>query len=102
MIQQLVPALLATVGEEGTAALLNLAVAAIAIVLMALSLNAYRKTRLRRLVLVSGAFGFFALSVVVRNIEIFVLPGVDADEVIVTLLELTMLLLFFLALVLKD
>lgn len=89
-------------GEEGTAALLNLAVGLFALILLALSLNAYRKTKLRRLLLVSAAFGFFALSVVVRNIEIFVLPGIDVDEVLVTSLELVMLLLFFLALVLRD
>jgi ABC-type polysaccharide transport system permease subunit len=89
-------------GEEGTAALLNLAVGLFAVILLALSLNAYRKTKLRRLLLVSAAFGFFALSVVIRNIEIFLLPGIDVDEVLVTTLELVMLLLFFLALVLKD
>ena len=89
-------------GEEGTAALLNLAVGVFAVILLALSLNAYRKTKLRRLLLVSAAFGFFALSVVVRNVEIFILPGIDVDEVLVTLLVLAMLLLFFLALVLRD
>jgi len=103
MIQpQIVLGLMATGGEEGTAALLNLIVGAIAVVLLALSLNAYRKTRLRRLLLVSAAFGFFALSVVVRNIEIFVLPGIDVDEIFVTVLELLMLLFFFLALVLRE
>ena len=97
-----VPLQILSGGEEGTAALLNLAVGLFAVILLVLSLNAYRKTRLRRLLLVSAAFGFFALSVVVRNIEIFVLPGIDVDEVLVTALELVMLLLFFLALVLRD
>jgi len=94
--------LFATSGEEGAAALLNLAVGVFAIVLLALSLNAYRKTKLRRLLLVSAAFGSFAASVAVRNIEIFIVPGIDVDEVLVTVLELVTLLLFFLALVLQD
>lgn len=103
MIQpQVLLGLIAPGGEEGTAALLNLAVGLFAVILLALSLNAYRKTRIRRLLFVSAAFGFFALSVVVRNIEIFILPGIDVDEVLVTGLELVTLLLFFLALVLKD
>lgn len=94
---------LVVIGEEaGTAALLNLAVGLFAVVLLALSLNAYRKTRLRRLLLVSAAFGSFAASVAVRHIEVFVLPGIDADELLVTALELLTLLLFFLALALKD
>ncbi len=100
--QMIASSLIATGGEEGTAALLNLAVGLFAVILLALSLNAYRKTKLRRLLFVSAAFGFFALSVVVRNIEIFILPGIDVDEVLVTSLELVMLLLFFLALVLRD
>ena len=89
-------------GEEGTAALLSLVVVAFAVVLLALSLNAYRKTKIRRLLFVSAAFGFFALSVVVRNIEFFILPGIDVDEVLVTALELLALSLFFLALVFKE
>jgi hypothetical protein len=89
-------------GEEAGTAVLNLAVGLFAAVLLALSLNAYRRTRLRRLLLVSAAFGFFAASVAARNIEIFVLPGVDVDEVMVAVLELLTLFLFFLALVLRD
>jgi hypothetical protein len=37
-----------------------------ALVLLALSLSAYRRTRLRRLVLVSLAFGLFAVEVGIR------------------------------------
>ena len=101
MIDWFVPSLAAGAGEEAGAALLNVAVAVFAVVLLALSLTAYRKTNLRRLLLVSAAFGFFAASVAVRNVEIFVLPSLDADEVLVTALELVALLMFFLALV-KD
>ena len=90
-------------GEDlGTAALLNLVVAAVAVVLLALSLTAYRKTRLRRLLLISAAFGLFGASVAVRNVEILFFPGVDADEILVAALELAALLSFFFGLVLKD
>lgn len=90
-------------GEEaGTAALLNFAVAGFSLILFALSLKAYSRTRLRRMLLVSSAFFFFAVSVLVRNLEIFVFPAIDVDEVLVTAFELAALLLFFLSLVLRD
>lgn len=93
---------LVTGEEAGTAALLNLLVAGVSLVLLALSLTAYRKTRLRRLLLISAAFGLFGASVVVRNIEVVYFPGMDADEVIVAALELAALLAFFFGLVTKD
>ena len=88
--------------DAGTAALLNFVVAAVAFVLLALSLTAYRKTGLRRLLLISAAFGLFGASVAVRNVEILFFPGVDADEILVAALELAALLSFFLGLVMKD
>lgn len=102
MIQPIGLELVGAGEEAGTAALLNVAVGVFAIVLLVLSLSAYRRTRLRRLVLVSAAFGFFAASVAVRNLEIFIFPTLDVDEVLVAILELVTLLLFFLALVLRD
>ncbi|MDG6909458.1 MAG: hypothetical protein JRN08_03725 [Nitrososphaerota archaeon] len=103
MIQLLSFLQLAGLGEDaGTAALLNAVVAGVAVVLLALSLTAYRKTRLRRLLLISSAFGLFAASVAVRNIEVLFFPGLDADEVLVAVLELVALLSFFFGLVMKD
>ena len=89
-------------GEGETAVLLSLLVGVFALVLLALSLNAYRKTRLRRLLLVAAAFGSFAASEAVLNIEIYVFPGVDVDELFVTVLQLLTLVLFFLALVMRE
>lgn len=90
-------------GTEEPALFLNLAVGAFAFLLLALSLNAYRKTRLRRLLFVSAAFGLFSVQVVLRHLEIYVLtPGFDADLVIATGLDFVILLLFFLAIVVKD
>ena len=103
MIEGALALQLAGVGEEaGTAALLNVVVAAVALVLLTLSLSAYRKTRLRRLLLISAAFGLFGASVAVRNIELFFFPGLDVDEVLIAALELAALLSFFFGLVLKD
>ena len=78
--------------------ILDLAIAAFALVLLGLSLSAYRKTRLNRLLIVSAAFGLFAVEVVVRQLDFFVFAvGVETDEVITTLMEFVILLLFFLA-----
>ena len=94
---------LAAGGEEaGTAAILNVAVAGVSLVLFALSLNAYRGTKLRRMLFVAGAFFSFAVSIAIRNVEVFVFPAIDADEVLVTAAELVALLLFFSALVVKE
>lgn len=94
---------IAGTGEEaGTAALLNLVVAAFAVLLLALSVSAFLRTRMKRLIYVTAAFGFFAASVAVRNLEMFVFPGVDVDEILVTALELVTLILFFAALVVKE
>jgi hypothetical protein len=77
---------------------LDLAIAAFAVVLLALSLSAYRKTHLSRLLIVSAAFGLFAVEVVVRQLDVFVFAvGFETDEIITTLLEFVILLLFFLA-----
>ncbi|MDG6985749.1 MAG: hypothetical protein JRM73_03280 [Nitrososphaerota archaeon] len=90
-------------GEEAsTAALLNFVVAVFAAVLLALSLSAYRRTKLRRLLLVSAAFGLFGAGVALRNVEILYLPGFDTDEVFVAAFELAALASFFFALVMKD
>ena len=99
MIQILLQAAL---GEESTAALLNAVVATFALILLGMSLTAYRRTRLRRLLFVSAAFGLFAASVAMRNIEILYFPGFDTDEIVVAALELAALGSFFAALVMRD
>ncbi|MGP8125635.1 MAG: hypothetical protein ACLQEQ_07205 [Nitrososphaerales archaeon] len=88
--------------EAGTEAVLNLVVALFAVVLLAVSLTAYGKTRLRRLLFVSAAFGLFAAAAAARNVEVFILPGIDVDGVVISLLELLSLVFFFFALVFRD
>ena len=85
-----------------TQELLDAAVGLFALVLCALSISAYRKTRLRRLMLVSVAFGLFAVDVAIRQLDSFVFAvGYQTDQIITTGMEFLILLLFFLALVTK-
>jgi len=91
--------------DEGfeTQEALDFAIAIFALVLLALSLSAYRKTHLRRLLLVSGAFGLFAVEVGIRQLDAFVFAvGAQTDQIIVGAMEFVILLLFFLAVVVRD
>jgi hypothetical protein len=82
---------------------LNLVVALFAIMLLAISLIAYRRTNLRRLLLVSVAFGLFAVQAFIRELdELALVFGSGTEQVIVIILDLAILLLFFLALVVSK
>jgi len=82
---------------------LDIAIAVFALILLALSLSAYRKTRLRRLLLVSVAFGLFALEVVIRQLDDFVFNvGSQTGLIVVAAMEFAILLLFFAAIVVRD
>ncbi len=83
--------------------LLDAAIGVFALLLFALSLSAYRKTRLRRLLVVSVAFGLFAVEVAVRQLDAIVFAvGYQTDLIITTVLEFFILLLFFIAVVMKK
>lgn len=91
--------------DEGfeTQEALDVAIAIFALVLLALSLSTYRKTRLRRLLLVSGAFGLFAVEVLIRQLDDFVFEvGFQTEQIVLAAMEFIILLLFFLAIVVKD
>ena len=99
----LVPHLLDIDAEFGTREVLDVAITVFALILMALSLSAYRKTRLRRLLIVSVAFGLFAVEVLIRQLDDFVFAlGVQADQMVVGAMEFAILLLFFFAIVVRD
>jgi len=86
-----------------TEEVLNFAIGAFSLVLLALSLSAYRRTHLNRLLLVSAAFGLFAVEVVVTQLDFFVVPlSENAEGVITALLDFVILLLFFFAVVRGD
>jgi len=83
--------------------LLNFAIGAFSLVLLALSLSAYRRTHLNRLLLVSAAFGLFAVEVVVTQLDFFIVPlSENAEGAITALLDFAILLLFFFAVVRGD
>ena len=82
---------------------LNFAIGAFSLVLLALSLSAYRRTHLSRMLLVSAAFGLFAVEVVVTQLDFFVFPlSENAEGAITALLDFVILLLFFFAVVRGD
>jgi hypothetical protein len=82
---------------------LDIAIAVFALILLALSLSAYRRTRLRRLLLVSGAFGLFAVEVLIRQLDDFVFNvGSQTEQILVAVMEFAILLLFFVAIVVRD
>lgn len=86
-----------------TAELLDIAIAVFALVLLALSISAYRKTHLRRLLIVSLAFLLFAVDVVIRQLDVFVFAlGFQTDQIITSGVEFVILFLFFLAVVTKE
>lgn len=83
--------------------ILDAAIAVFALVLFALSLSAYRRTRLRRLLLVSVAFVLFAVEVGIAQLDDFVFAvGYRTDLIIVAAMEFIILALFFFAVVSKD
>ena len=95
--------LLLDIGEVEVYEYLNVVVAIVAVILLAISLIAYRKTNLRRLVLVSIAFGLFAVEAFIRELdELALVFGSGTEQIIVIVLDLAILLLFFLALVLSK
>lgn len=104
MIQLLVWGPLLLGGDQDVEAfeLLNLAIGVFALVLLALSLSAYRKTHLRRLIIVSAAFGLFAVEVLMNQLDVSVFTvSYNVERVVSALLDFLILLLFFFAVVKK-
>ncbi len=86
-----------------TREVLDFAIATFALILLGLSVSAYRKTRLRRMLLVSIAFGLFAVEVVIRQLDDFVFTlAAQTEQIVVAVMEFFILLLFFLAIVVRD
>jgi integral membrane sensor domain MASE1 len=103
LLSMTVPMVVSFDQDFETEELLNFAIGAFSIVLLVLSLSAYRRTHMNRLLLVSAAFGLFALEVVVDQLDFFVFPlSENAEGVITALLSFVILLLFFFAVVRGD
>jgi hypothetical protein len=82
---------------------IKIAIAAFSLLLLGLSISAYRKTGLRRLVYAAVAFGLFALQMFFDYLEDAV-PGFDTPyaDVIFYGITLAILVLFFMAIVRKK
>jgi hypothetical protein len=80
--------------------LLNFGIGVLALLLMAIALNAYRRTKLRRLLFVSAAFGLFVTKTALENVDVVLFElGPVTTQLLISLLDLGTLLLFFVALV---
>ncbi len=83
--------------------LVSLAVGVFATILLVISLMSYRKTRLRKLLLVSAAFGLFATKTFLHHLNIFVFNwGVQTEDLVFNILDAVILVLFFLAITIKN
>ena len=72
-------------------------------ILVALSLNAYRNLKTKRLLLVSIAFGIFSVNVMISKLDVF---GVTIDssilDLVLAILTFAALALFFMAVVRRE
>lgn len=86
--------------NENLADMFEIASGIFAAVLCALSLLAYRNLQSKRMLLVSGAFGIFAVHAIVSSIDVFI-PGIEFSslELITSILIFVSLTFFFLAIV---
>lgn len=82
---------------------IKIAIAAFSLLLLGLSVSAYRKTGLKRLVYAAVAFGLFALQMFVDYLEDAV-PAFDTpySDIIFFAITLAILVLFFVAIVRKK
>lgn len=74
-----------------------------AVILCTLSLIAYRNLRSTRMLLVSAAFGMFAVHAIVSRLDVFI-PAIESSvlELIVSIISFVSLAFFFLAIVRKP
>lgn len=82
---------------------IKIAIAAFSLLLLGLSVSAYRKTGLKRLVYAAVAFGLFALQMFVNYLE-DAIPAFDTpySDIIFFAITLAILVLFFVAIVRKK
>lgn len=97
-IPELVSHYLAFGVNFGMDEVLNLAVGLFALILLAISLGSYRKTGLRRMLLISGTFALFAAKTLFHHVGIILLNwGAQTEDIVFTAMDLLILILFFLA-----
>jgi len=86
---------------EGVVDVLRIVIAALSVLLLTLSLSAYRRTSLRRLLIAATAFGLFAVQIVFEFLDDTLAGpfGPPYNDIISSGITLTILVLFFLAIV---
>lgn len=87
---------------EGVEQFLKIGIAALSLLLLALSLSAYRRTQLKRLLYAAAAFGLFAVQMLVEYLEDAVGAGAEYASIITPGFTFAALVLFFLAIVRRD
>jgi hypothetical protein len=82
------------------AELLNLGSGLFALILLFISLLAYYRSRQRRLLFVSGAFGLYFIKIITEHIDFFI-PNIETSvlDLLLAGIDFIILLLFFLAIV---
>lgn len=81
---------------------IKIAIAGLSLLLLALSLSAYRRTQLRRLLFAAAAFGLFAVQMIVEYADDALGVGAPYAGNIAAAFTLGILILFFLAIVRRD
>lgn len=100
LVQPVGTALQVDVGiYEGVEQAIKISIAALSLLLLALSLSAYRRTHLRRLLYAAAAFGLFAVQMVVETLEDALEVGAPYVDIVAPGFALAILVLFFLAIV---
>lgn len=87
---------------EGIEQAIKIGIAALSLLLFALSLSAYRRIRLRRMLYAAAAFGLFAVQMVVEYLEDAIGVGAPYASIVAPGFALAILVLFFLAIVGKG
>jgi len=86
--------------ELDIAELLKLGSGLFALVLLSISLLAYYRSRQRRLLFVSGAFGLYFIKIITENLDLFI-PNLENSvwDLLLAFINFIILLLFFLAII---
>jgi hypothetical protein len=81
---------------------IELGIVAFALVLFALSITAYRNTRIKKILFAAAAFALFAVQLFVDSIEDYIeFLDEDVTGIVVKLMTFAILVLFFVAIVKK-
>jgi hypothetical protein len=88
--------------ELDIAELLKLGSGLFALILLFISLLAYYRSRQRRLLFVSGAFGLYFVEIITEHLDLF-LPNLETSflDLLLAFINFVILLLFFLAIIKK-